>query len=59
MLEEFKKEPQMQNKNVGAGVALLAAGIALMVSTSTATGIALMAVGIVLLATGSLKSKKD
>ena len=48
----------MKNKSVGAGVALLAAGVVLMVTTSTSTGIALMAVGIVLLATGAKKAKK-
>ena len=57
MLEELEMEHPMKNKSVGAGVALMAAGVALMITTSTATGIALMAVGIVLLATGAKKTK--
>lgn len=59
MLEELKRGLQMKNKNVGAGVALMAAGVALMVTISMATGIALLAVGIVLLATGARKLKKE
>ena len=58
MFEELEKETLMKNKNVGAGVALMAAGIALMVTTSTATGMALITVGIVLLAIVTRKAKK-
>ena len=59
MLEELEMELLMKNKSVGSGVALMAAGIALMVTISTATGIALIAVGIALMATGAKKHSKS
>ena len=57
MYEESIKERQMKNKRFGAGIALLAAGVAIMASSSIAAGIALMAVGIGILVIRARKTR--